>query len=98
MSRRIFWMLRSEHVAPARSGDLDQVYTVEFLTKSPTLNCSELRALTLFNVSGGRFSHLLSDTVKQLHPPLSPGLIRATHARPLHPAALAYVPFGIVLY
>ena len=30
-------------------------------------------------------------------PPLSPDLIRATHARPLHPAALASVPFGIVL-
>ena len=28
---------------------------------------------------------------------LSPDLIRATHARPLHPAALASVPFGIVL-
>ena len=25
------------------------------------------------------------------------GFIRATHARPLHPAALASVPFGIVL-
>ena len=32
-----------------------------------------------------------------LAPPLSPDLIRATHARPLHPAALASVPFGIVL-
>jgi len=30
-------------------------------------------------------------------PSLSPDLIRATHARPLHPAALASVPFGFVL-
>ena len=30
-------------------------------------------------------------------PLLSPDLIRATHARPLHPAALASVPFVIVL-
>ena len=30
-------------------------------------------------------------------PPFSPDLMRITHARPLNPAALAFVPFGIVL-
>ena len=29
--------------------------------------------------------------------PFSPDLMRITHARPLNPAALAFVPFGIVL-
>ena len=29
--------------------------------------------------------------------PFSPDLIRVTHARPLNPAALAFVPFGLVL-
>ena len=29
--------------------------------------------------------------------PFSPGLMRVTHAHPLNPAALAFVPFGVVL-
>ena len=37
------------------------------------------------------------ELLRSPHTPLSPDLIRATHARPLHPAAYASVPFGIVL-
>jgi len=38
---------------------------VEFLTMSPTINCSKARALTVFELAGGRFLHLLSDAVEK---------------------------------
>ena len=46
-------------------GDLDEADTVEFLTMSPTINCSKARALTVSELAGGRFLHLLSDAVEK---------------------------------
>ena len=58
------------------------------------------KAGALFSELGVVRERLLCDALHfcaRPTPPLSPDLIRATHARPLHPAALASVPFGIVL-
>ena len=53
-------------------------------------------ALTGFTIHAYSFKRLALPRLPDTSP-FSPDLMRITHAHPLNPAAMAFVPFGIVL-